>query len=102
MKTLLSICVVALSGCASTGFMSKTGVSAVVAVQEAGQVNGSGLGAKKGRACSNNILGIASVGDSSVVAAARDGGISNVTVVDYDYLNILFIYGRACTLVRGD
>ena len=47
-------------------------------------------------------LALFSTGDGSVKAAAQAGGISNVTMVDYKFRNILGIYQRYTTIVYGN
>lgn len=57
---------------------------------------------RSGEACSTNILGIIATGDSSVEAAKRDGRIKNVSYADTSYLNILGIFQKGCTIVKGN
>jgi hypothetical protein len=57
---------------------------------------------KEGRACASNILGIVAVGDASITAAKRNGGIVAVASVDHDSLNVLAVYSRYCTIVAGE
>ncbi len=102
MKTIhLFLTALSLSGCATTGFNSHTGYALISMHSEAAETTGR-IGGKSGEACSMNILGIVATGDSTVVAAAKAGGISNVGTVDFDYFNVLGIYGRVCTMVTGD
>lgn len=92
----------ALSGCgASTGFLSKTGGAAITLHSEGGGAT-SNTGSKKGEACSMNILGIVSLGDSTVYAAKQNGGVAKVSSWSHDYLNILALYGKHCLTVRGE
>lgn len=56
---------------------------------------------KTGRACAESILGIVGIGDASIDAAKRAGGITTVTSVDVESKNILFVYATYCTIVRG-
>ena len=100
-KKLLCLTAFALSGCATTGFNSHTGFAIISLQSEAAETTGR-IGAKSGEACSMNILGIVATGDSTVRAAAQAGGISNVGTVDFQYTNILGIYGKVCTMVTGD
>ena len=60
-----------------------------------------GLGAKEGKSCAQSILGLVSSGDASIGAAARAGGIKNVTRVDHYTKNFLGILGEYCTIVGG-
>lgn len=58
--------------------------------------------AKQGRACASNVLGLVAVGDASIAAAKRSGGITSVAAVDHDSLNVLGFYSRFCTVVSGE
>ena len=49
----------------------------------------------------NCILGLVAWGDASAEAAAKDGGITIIEHVDYEYMNILFIYQRFTTIAHG-
>jgi hypothetical protein len=64
---------------------------------------GSGASAAKlGRACAANYVGFVAVGDASIEAAKKHGGIATVASVDHESLNVLGVYSRFCTLVAGD
>lgn len=90
------------AGCATTGSYTRTGASLVSNFQEAGMATRETNATKRGESCSQNILGIASTGDSSIDSAKKDGGITRVASVDYKVFNILFVYGRLCTVVTGE
>lgn len=55
-----------------------------------------------GVACSVSYLGLVHIGDASVAAAMKSADITEVSVVDRTSENILGIWGRNCTVVRGD
>jgi len=57
---------------------------------------------KKGEACATGILGLVATGDASLEAAAKDGKITQITAVDYHYNNILGLYAKYCTVVKGE
>ncbi len=57
---------------------------------------------KKGSACVTNVLGLAAFGDSSLEAAKKEGNIKNVSYVDRTYDNVLFLYQKGCTVVKGN
>jgi hypothetical protein len=59
------------------------------------------LGSKEGKACAQTILMAFATGDASIQAAARAGGITNVTSVDHHTTNLLGLYGEFCTIARG-
>ena len=60
------------------------------------------FGSKRGEASVTAYLALFSTGDASVRAAARNGGISNVKHVDYEFRNVIGIYQRYTTVVFGD
>lgn len=96
----MSLLVIATSGCAivaspSIGFLY-TNVQGPVAT-------GKGTGSSKtGEACANNILGLISVGDASIDAAKKSGNINEVATVDHSSKMVLGLYGRYCTVVKGE
>ncbi|MHA1550012.1 MAG: TRL-like family protein [Alphaproteobacteria bacterium] len=58
-------------------------------------------GSKTGEACSTNVLGLVSLGDSSAEAAKKNGRISRVASVDAKLSSILGLFGKRCTIVKG-
>ena len=60
------------------------------------------VGNRRGEASVVAILGLISTGDGSVRAAARNGGISRVERVDYEFYNVLGIYQRYTTVAYGN
>ena len=59
-------------------------------------------GSKEGTATSKSILGFCT-GDSSIGAAAKNGGISKIMAVDTDITSVLFgLYVEYTTIVRGE
>mgnify|MGYP003573865948 FL=1 len=104
-KILASICLLALAmsftGCAGGAFggssiMGSWFTDAKLPIQA-----NSGSGSKEGKACANSILGIVATGDASIEAAMADGGIKDVTTVDYKVNSILGLYATLCTIVKG-
>jgi hypothetical protein len=57
---------------------------------------------KTGEACASSILGLVAIGDASVEAAKSQGGINDVSYVDYQIFSVLGLYARLCTVVRGN
>ncbi len=58
----------------------------------------------EGRACTNRFwlyIG-SSWGEGTIENAAENGGVTRISTVDTEQLNILSIYSRQCTVVRGD
>jgi hypothetical protein len=91
----------ALSGCATTGFNSGTGYAAITDFKE-GVMATSANGNKTGTACATNILGFYASGDASIESAKKAGGINAVASVDRHFNNILGFYGKMCTIVKGN
>lgn len=58
-------------------------------------------GPDHGEACASSILGIVANGDASIETAKKNGGIVQVTSVDYKTSNILLVYSKYCTIVYG-
>ncbi|MBR5522568.1 MAG: TRL-like family protein [Akkermansia sp.] len=61
-----------------------------------------GTGSKVGTATSTTYLGLVAMGDASVEAAKRNGGISSVSSVDVKIDSILGLYTTYTTTVRGN
>ena len=59
-------------------------------------------GSRVGEATSTSYLGVVALGDSSIDAAKRAGGISTVSSVDVKRKNILGIISTYTTVVRGN
>ena len=59
-------------------------------------------GGKSGEACAMNILGLIAVGDNSIDAAKKDGGIKTVSSADYNMFSVLGFYTKKCTRVKGN
>lgn len=57
---------------------------------------------KTGKACVHSVLQLVSAGDGGIDAAKKEGGITKVASVDYDFMNVLGVYGQYCTLVKGE
>jgi hypothetical protein len=56
---------------------------------------------KMGEACSTGYVGVVAVGDASVAAAKKAGGITDVHTMDLRTFSILGLYTQACTIVHG-
>lgn len=65
-------------------------------------LNNTDLGSKRGTAESVSILGLVSIGDASIYAAAKSNNITTVKHADYEMFNVLGIYSRFTTIVWGD
>ena len=62
----------------------------------------SGTATKVGASQCTSILGAVAIGDASIEAAKKNGGITKVHHVDYDVKNILGIIGTYKTTVYGE
>ncbi len=101
---------IALVALSVTGFMlsscvaaySTRPVGAVYAdVSDPVSVSGNG-GSRVGTATATSYLGVVAIGDSSIDAAKRNGGISTVSSVDVQRQNILGIISKYTTVVHGN
>ena len=57
---------------------------------------------KVGISTCNSYLGIVAIGDASIEAAMKNGGITKVQHVDWDAKNILGLYGEYKCTVYGE
>ena len=67
---------------------------------DATNITGSRI-SRVGKACATSVLGLVAWGDNSVATAKDKGGLSKVNDIDYEVDNLLGIYGKYCTIVRG-
>jgi hypothetical protein len=88
-------------GCMVAPFQPPMGIVSVVKAPLSTEGNFN-AGSKSGEASVVSILGIVSTGDCSIDAAVKDGGLSKVNHLDYDYLNILGIYQKATVIAYGE
>lgn len=59
-------------------------------------------GPKRGEACATAVLGLFASGDASTEAAARNGGITNISGTDHrSTIVLLGIWGEYCTIAYG-
>ena len=57
---------------------------------------------KTGRASTRSYMSLVSSGDMSIAAAMKNGGITNVTHIDYEYRNVaFFMYQEMTIIVHG-
>lgn len=59
-------------------------------------------GSKVGVSMCKSYLGFVAVGDASIEAAKKNGGITKVTSVDWEVKNILGFLGEYKCIVRGE
>ena len=103
MKTVFAsgLAILLLSGCAIP-LPGSGGGSIFTEVTEAVQANNAVEISRRGEACSTNILGIVSTGDSTVEKAMRNANVSRVATIDRYFYSILLVYAKACTQVAGN
>jgi hypothetical protein len=87
------------NGCVSNNRAPFTGL--IYSNVKAPESAGVGVVKKKGQACAVNILGLVAVGDASIEAAKKQGGIQQVATVDGESMNILGFFQKYCSLVGG-
>jgi len=100
-RSMLALtCAALLSGCAAVGHGP---VTAPITINMKGPVSAgpAATGPKVGRAEAWGIL-VFATGDASISAAAANGGITRIHHVDHETLNILGIYAKYTTIVRGE
>lgn len=91
--------VVLATGCAQgrspvTGFLFSE-------VKGSESVGSNSVGTKSGSACATSILGWVATGDASTLTAAKAGGITQISNVDYHTRSILGFWAESCTIVTG-
>ena len=57
---------------------------------------------KQGSATVMNVLGILTVGNAGLDAAAKDGGLQQIHYADYSYFNLLWIFQTFTTTAYGE
>jgi hypothetical protein len=57
---------------------------------------------KNSEGCVKSILGLVSWGDSGIEEVKRLKGISKVASVDHYKFQVLGLYGKSCTVIRGE
>lgn len=88
------------SGCAMSTAQPVTGF-AYLGAKGAHTATSNPVGGKTGQSCATSYLGVVGLGDASVAAAAKAGGIQQISAVDSDNFAILGIYAKNCTVVTG-
>lgn len=94
------LCAVWLGGCA----VAASPTNGVLLTNVKGPINANeGTDtSKEGKSCAKNILGLVALGDASIEAAKKDGGISKITTVDHTTSRILGLYAQFCTVAYGE
>lgn len=91
------------TACAGVAFQGQgMPIGLYVSTDTASHTTANNIGKKKGEACAMSILGLITLGDAGLKAAATAGGITQISAVDVHSLNVLGIYAKMCTVVSGD
>ena len=88
-------------GCVVAPFQPPMGAVSVVQAPLSTEGNFN-AGSKKGEASAKCILGIVSVGDCSIDAAAKNGGLQKINHLDYGYLNVIGVFRKTTVIVYGE
>lgn len=91
----------AMTGCVSAPFVPPMGLVSEVKAPLSTDGNWK-AGLKSGKASVKCVLGLYAWGDASITEAARNGGLSRVDYVDYEYTNVIGIWQRATVVVYGE
>lgn len=91
------------AGCYSAPVMPPSGlIYSNVEAPVSPAVMGRPVGEKRGASSAVSYFGLVAVGDASVEAAAREGGITQPRHIDYEFVNVLLIYQKFTTVVYGE
>lgn len=103
-KNLLALSLVAMAAFSSCAVVSTPiGAGALyTSVNHVEAVTSNTVGLKVGTATASNILGLVSMGDASVNAAAKSAGIRKISHVDCKKTNLLGIYSTYTVYVYGE
>jgi hypothetical protein len=101
-KVLFLIALLTLfGGCVVAPFQPPMGVVSVVQAPLSTEGNFN-AGSKRGEASAISVLGLVSVGDCSIDAAVKSGGLQKVNHLDYGYLNIIGVYQKTTVIAHGE
>jgi hypothetical protein len=101
-KVLFLIALLTLfGGCVVAPFQPPMGVVSVVQAPLSTEGNFN-VGSKRGEASAISVLGLVSVGDCSIDAAVKSGGLQKVNHLDYGYLNIIGVYQKTTVIAHGE
>ncbi|MCB1169456.1 MAG: hypothetical protein KDK25_03940 [Leptospiraceae bacterium] len=97
-----------LSQCMFIGHYAGNGPNGLLFQQTTMGTSGNDLSiptTRTGKACTNRIMlwiiGF-TWGDAKVSDAATEGGVTRISTVDLEQFNVLTVYSRQCTVVKGD
>lgn len=97
---LICLCLaIILAGCATPFPLGQLYTKVELPVAATANV---GPSPKVGTAECISVMGLVAIGDASIDAAKKEGGITKIHYVDQDVENILGIIGRYKTVVYGE
>lgn len=94
-------CLILMAGCAAYSVAPVTGFI-YSDVQAPAIATSNPTSSKVGKAECESILGLVALGDASIEAAMKDGGITKVHHVDYETFSVLGVYARFTLIVYGE
>jgi hypothetical protein len=101
-KIMIAAVLIAVSQLAMACAMAKSPVTGVWYTNvKAPEAVGAGPAVKSGESCATSILGLIAVGDASIDAARKAGGIVDVAYVDSQSFSLLGLFATYCVQVRG-
>ncbi len=100
-KTLTILSILFLASCGYTANKSGPGVF-ITDTKDPVFFDNSVKPLRSGSACSTRVLTLVAVGDASIQTAKNNANITKVASADTEFFNILGVYGKACTVVRGE
>ena len=98
---LASLLAVGVAGCLSAPFQPPNGAVSMTKAPLSTEGNWE-IGSKRGEASSTSVLCLYASGDCSIATAARNGGLTKIGHVDYEYVNIIGIWQEATVIVYGE
>lgn len=98
---LAAICAAGLASCSTVNTESGIG-AAYTGVTEAKMVTSNTVGKKVGTASQIGVLGLVSIGDSSIQTAANAAGIKKISHVDAKKTSVLGLFASYTIYVYGE
>ncbi len=97
-KAVVVIATLSLSSCATLPNVASLYTDVTEPVTATSNV----VGTKVGKASATNVLGIVAMGNASINAAAKDGGITKISHVDIKKFSLLGLFSTITTFVYGE
>jgi hypothetical protein len=91
-----------LAGCLSAPFEPPMGVFSQIQAPLSVEHSRTAVTSKRGEATTTCILGLFSTGDASTQTAAKNGGLSVIHYLDYNYENFLGVYQKTTVIAHGE